>query len=152
MGFMDSYKRLEKLCGEVMNDDRKVSAYIDEMYRLSNGFDSVEGWREDLKQLKHYRRVRNQIVHDPGCTEENMCELGDAEWIDQFYWRIMNGTDPLTKYRKKMQRVTPVTRNNPPTYRAEHHWDFDAALSGCMPIVLVLLAIALVVVVLNFIY
>ena len=27
MGFIDSYKHLEKLCGEVLNDDRRVSAY-----------------------------------------------------------------------------------------------------------------------------
>ena len=31
MGFLDSYKRLEKLCGEVMNDDRRITAYIEEM-------------------------------------------------------------------------------------------------------------------------
>ena len=31
MGFIDSYKHLGKMCGEVLNDDRRVSAYIDEM-------------------------------------------------------------------------------------------------------------------------
>ena len=31
MGFIESYKHLEKLCGEVLNDDRRISAYIDEM-------------------------------------------------------------------------------------------------------------------------
>ena len=31
MGFIDSYKRLEKLCGDVMGCDRPVTAYIDEM-------------------------------------------------------------------------------------------------------------------------
>ena len=29
MGFIESYKRLEKLCGDLLNDDRRVSAYID---------------------------------------------------------------------------------------------------------------------------
>ncbi|MFR3416709.1 MAG: DUF6548 family protein [Christensenellales bacterium] len=28
---MNSYKHLEKLCGEIMRDERRVSAYIDEM-------------------------------------------------------------------------------------------------------------------------
>lgn len=31
MSFMNSYKHLEKLCGEIMRDERRVSAYIDEM-------------------------------------------------------------------------------------------------------------------------
>ena len=31
MGFIESYKHLEKLCSEVMRDDRRISAYIDEM-------------------------------------------------------------------------------------------------------------------------
>ncbi len=101
MGFMDSYKRLEKLCGEILGKDRpSVSAYIDEMKSLSNGSLYVRNWEEDLKNLKHYRWVRNQISHEPGCSEENMCEPEDARWLDRFYSRIMNQTDPLALYRK----------------------------------------------------
>ncbi len=29
-----------------------------------------------------------------------MCEYVDAQWIDDFYDRIMNQSDPLTMYRK----------------------------------------------------
>ena len=36
MSFTESYKQLEKLCGEIMNDDRRVSAYIDEMINRMN--------------------------------------------------------------------------------------------------------------------
>ena len=100
MGFIESYKHLEKLCGEVLNDDRRISAYIDEMINTPRGSYLVRGWDDDLKQLKHYRWVRNQIAHEPNCTEENMCEYGDAQWIDDFYDRIMNQSDPLAMYRK----------------------------------------------------
>ena len=31
MSFIDSYKRLEKLCSEIYNDNHGVSSYIDEM-------------------------------------------------------------------------------------------------------------------------
>lgn len=55
MGFIDSYKQLEKLCGEVLNDDRRVSAYIDEMINTPNGAFYVSNWDKDLKKLKHYR-------------------------------------------------------------------------------------------------
>ena len=59
-----------------------------------------QGWVEDLKCLKHYRWVRNQIVHDPNSSEENMCDLSDAQWIDNFYDRIMKQSDPLAMYRE----------------------------------------------------
>lgn len=100
MGFIDSYKHLEKLCGEVLNDERKLSSYIDEMISKPRGSYLVRGWDDDLKQLKHYRHIRNQIAHEPGCSEDNMCDLEDASWLDNFYGRIMNQTDPLTLYDK----------------------------------------------------
>ena len=47
MGFLDSYKRLEKLCGEVMNDDRRITAYIEEMNNTPMGSLHVSTWNED---------------------------------------------------------------------------------------------------------
>lgn len=120
MSFMDSYKHLEKLCGEVQNDAQKITAYINEMESKPQGSYLVKGWDNDLKQLKHYRWIRNQIVHDFNCTEENMCNSADTDWIDKFYNRIMNQTDPLALYRKatkqqgnntvkaKQNTITPV--------------------------------------------
>lgn len=112
MGFIDSYKHLEKLCGEILNDERKVSAYIDEMKNAPRGSYLVAGWNEDLKKLKHYRWVRNQIVHEPGCTEENMCRPEDVLWLDSFYLRIMDQKDPLALYYKAVssypqQKIRP---------------------------------------------
>ena len=49
MGFIDSYKHLEKLCGEILNDERKVSAYIDEMINTPRGVCLVRGGFEGLK-------------------------------------------------------------------------------------------------------
>lgn len=138
MGFMDSYKHLEKLCGEVMGDDRRVSAYIDEMLRLSRGASLVRGWNDDLKNLKHYRWVRNQIVHEPDCTEETMCDPGDAQWLDDFYDRIMDQTDPLALYRKATRtRTTPeLTRPAPQVYTAptqthDRHTRLHRRPGGC---------------------
>ena len=111
MGFIDAYKRLEKLCGEILNDDRRVSAYIDEMLNTPRGSYFVKGWEEDLKQLKHYRWIRNQIVHDPNCFEENMCNDDDTQWLVSFYLRIMNQTDPLALYRQATKpKPTPVKK------------------------------------------
>lgn len=121
MGFIESYKHLEKLCGEVLNDDRRISAYIDEMINTPRGSYLVSGWDNDLKQLKHYRWVRNQISHEPNCTEENMCEPGDTAWLNNFYARIMNQTDPLTLYAKAtkprpVQKPTQTYKHETYTY------------------------------------
>lgn len=104
MKFMDSYKRLEKLCGDLLNNDGRVKAYIDEMYNTPGGKYVVAGWEADLRQLKRYKSIRNQIAHDPDCNEQNMCSEKDVQWLDNFYKRIMNQTDPLALYRKAAKR------------------------------------------------
>ena len=80
MEFMNSYKHLEKICGEIFNDKRCVSAYIDEMIKNPNGSFYVEGWNSDLKQLKHYRWVRNKIVHEFDCYEEDLLKIKNKEY------------------------------------------------------------------------
>lgn len=37
MGFVESYKRLDRLCGDILSTDRGVSAYIDEMKAVNYG-------------------------------------------------------------------------------------------------------------------
>ena len=92
MSFIESYKHLDKICGEMFETQYGVSAYIEEMLSNPHGSFLVRGWENDLKQLKHYRWIRNQIVHETDCTEETMCEAGDDEWLDDFYERIINQT------------------------------------------------------------
>lgn len=94
MGFIDSYKHLEKLCGDMLQTQHGVSAYIAEMESTPNGSYWVQGWVEDLKCLKHYRWVRNQIVHDPNSSEENI-NAGTSNtlspkmyYINKYYWDI----------------------------------------------------------------
>lgn len=114
MSFIESYKHLDKICGEMFETQYGVSAYIEEMLNNSHGSFLVRGWENDLKQLKHYRWIRNQIVHEPDCYEETMCEAGDDEWLDDFYERIINRTDPLAMYRK-------ATRPQPAAKSAQNH-------------------------------
>ena len=118
MGFINSYKQLEKLCNEIYGDNHGVSSYIDDMSKLASASRYVSNWDDDLKQLKHYRWVRNQIVHEPNCTEENMCEYGDSQWLDHFHSRIMSGNDPLALYRKA--RSSQVTQKPKQTKSSEY--------------------------------
>lgn len=126
MSFIDSYKRLEKLCSEMYSDTHGLSTYIDEMIGKPNGSYYVSGWNEDLNQLKHYRWIRNQIVHEPGCTEENMCEPGDMQWLDNFYSRIMSTNDPLALYRKvrsphRVQKPKQTYSSHPTSYTYQQY-------------------------------
>ena len=99
---MNSYKHLEKLCGEIMRDERRVSAYIDEMTCTPFGPSLVAGWNNDLKKLKHYRHIRNLIAHEPDCSEDSLCVPSDAVWIENFCTRILNLSDPLSLYRRAL--------------------------------------------------
>ena len=99
MSFMDSYKHLDKICREIFNEPKGVASYINEMKNIYDGKSYVNSWEEDLKNLKYYLYVRNRIAHDVACTEENMSSLEDVSWLDNFYSRILNQTDPLSLYR-----------------------------------------------------
>ena len=105
MGFLEAYKHLERLCGDILNEERPISAYIEEMKNTPRGAFMISDWDDDLKNLEYYRRIRNKITHEPGCTEENMCDPEDTLWLEDFYERIINQTDPITLYRKATQPI-----------------------------------------------
>lgn len=96
--FLKEYKRLNKICGEILNCDNGVSEYINEMERTDNISFKVPSWSDDLKTLKHLRYIRNQIVHDDfdiGFSTED-----DVEQVHTFYNRIYNMDDPFARFRK----------------------------------------------------
>ena len=116
MSFMSSYKHLDHLCQGIYPNARNgISGYIEDMENHPNGTYQVRGWDDDYKALKHYRWVRNQIAHEVYADEENMCESGDIEWLEHFYQRIMNQTDPLAlAYQASKPRVQklPIQQNH----------------------------------------
>lgn len=98
MGFMRTYKKLDNLCRDI--NGKGVTGYIEDMEQTPNGEYKVTGWKDDYYKLKHYRYIRNQISHETNADEENMCDLDDTKWVENFYKRILNQTDPLAEYRK----------------------------------------------------
>ena len=158
MGFIESYKHLEKLCGEVLNDNRRISAYIYEMENTPRDSYLVRGWDYDLKQLKHYRWVRNQIAHEPDCTEQNMCDESDAVWLDNFYSRIMNQTDPLALYykatklrpaQKSTQTHMPETTTHTYSQPTANHKKASPNTAGCMKFLVGVLIIVVAIVLIS---
>lgn len=110
MSFMRAYKHLDHLCQDMYPNARNgISGYIEDMENHPSGTYQVRGWDADYKALKHYRWVRNQIAHDEYADEKNMCDDGDVEWLENFYQRIMNQSDPLTLvYQAAKIRVEKV--------------------------------------------
>ncbi len=121
MGFMRAYKHLDNLCRDT--NGIGLSGYIEDMERNHIAAFRVEGWENDYRQLKHYRWVRNRITHEDNADEDNMCKDGDVEWLEDFYSRMMNQTDPLSLARKASAPPAPraQTRRQPseiPVYRS----------------------------------
>lgn len=128
MGFMQSYKRLDNLCKDMNGSG--VTGYIEDMELKKNGEFCVSGWKADYQSLKHYRYVRNQIAHENYADEGNMCSDSDVVWIENFYQRVMNQTDPLAQYyrtnkslnesssaKPQMPRIPPYTPPRENTHR-----------------------------------
>ena len=133
MHFQEAYKQLEKLCDEIMRAPKcGVTAYIKEMETTSGGR-SVMGWDEDLKMLRHCRWVRNQISHEPGCTEENTCEPGDAAWVERFRERIIKGDDPLTRYRERQKAKAERAKEKARTNTEEQEITADKGAAAARP-------------------
>ncbi len=110
MSFINSYKRLEKLCNDMYSTTHGgVTCYIEDMEKRADGNCHVDSWTKDYKQLKYYRHIRNMIVHDVDCEEEDMCDINDEQWINSFYNRILNQSDPLALYHKSKQRNKTIT-------------------------------------------
>lgn len=101
MSFMESYKRLDNLCKDLLNSQTGVTSYIESMEKLGIKRARVPNWESDYRMLKHYRHIRNQIVHETGANEENMCTQEDTIWLEQFRRRILSRQDPLALYEKE---------------------------------------------------
>ena len=141
MGFMSAYKHLDTICRDM--NGVGVSGYIEDMERYRNGIMKVQGWDSDYRQLKHYRWVRNQIAHEMNAEEENMCTPEDTEWLENFYQRIMERSDPLARYaairraaaaqprpsRPSQSKQIPAREVKPPKdNRARGHFDLFLAI------------------------
>lgn len=144
VGFMSSYKRLDRLCRDLYPEARNgISGYIEDMQRHPANAHRVPGWREDCDRLKHYRWIRNQIAHEVDADEENMCSFGDVEWLDHFYQRILNRTDPLAQ---AFRMSCPVKRKEtaPPVSAEGTMPDLEVQNSrpaGCAVLLIAVLAV-----------
>lgn len=105
--FLDAYKRLEKLCNELYNQQHGISLYIADMEATSTGASRmVPNWHSDLDTLKHLRHIRNAMVHDLSEQEVSYTQK-DVRCLKEFYQRIMTQQDPLALLQQKQNSHRP---------------------------------------------
>ena len=101
LDFQEEYKRLDRLCKDYLSIAEGVSEYIRQMEATPwSNRRYVLTWEDDYKQLKHVRWVRNQLAHEVGTLNSDICTEDDLYWVQSFYNRIINGSDPFTVIRK----------------------------------------------------
>lgn len=125
--FLQKYKELDNLCKDLLNSERGVSSYIENMEQCAYSR-KIAGWEEDYKNLKKYRYIRNRIVHENNADEATLCSKADEVWIEDFYDRILHCEDPLALHRKytmsfhqHSQRQTSQTEQSTPKFEIENN-------------------------------
>jgi len=105
--FQEQYKRLDNLCKDCYSSSTGVTEYINRMDESSfQGRHYIDNWDNTYRQLKHIRWIRNQLAHEPGTFDSDICSKEDVEFIASFYDKMMNSIDPLSALRTKINRQT----------------------------------------------
>ena len=99
MSFLNEYKRLDNLCKDLFGSNTGITTYIQNLEQFRYSY-----YEPEYKKLKKYRYIRNQIVHENNIDESDVCDEFDIEWIQDFYRRILEQSDPLALERKRTQR------------------------------------------------
>ena len=102
LDYLDSYKRLDQLCRDMFRSKDGVTEYINQMDRVISRINSKQDWRDFYSRLKYQRRLRNNLVHNTGCSE---CTEEDIDEIEYFFDLILKQEDPLA-YIRRQQALT----------------------------------------------
>lgn len=102
LDYLDSYKRLDQLCRDMFRSKDGVTEYINQMDRVISRINSKQDWRDFYSRLKYQRRLRNNLVHNTGCSE---CTEEDIDEIEYFFELILKQEDPLA-YIRRQQALT----------------------------------------------
>ena len=86
LDYLDSYKRLDQLCRDMFRSKDGVTEYINQMDRVISRINSKRDWRGFYSRLKYQRRLRNNLVHNTGCSE---CTEEDIDEIEYFFDLIL---------------------------------------------------------------
>ncbi len=139
--FFEEFKNLEKLCNDMFQSHNGVTNYIDEMQTVSYGnYCRIPSWESDLKQLKRLRHIRNHMAHEAGAFEDDLCTRSDVAWIQDFYERILNQSDPLALLHQNLRARTNIVKYRKKTVpRPEETQKVSVALLFTIAIFIIIL-------------
>lgn len=112
--FLENYKRFEKILSDMFFCEHGVSEYISVMEAKEKDYPSycskVSCWKEDYKNLKHLRWLRNQITHNVD-DKGGFCNTDDLIMLNNLYNKIMHQEDALA-ILLKLQNASKGNKNN----------------------------------------
>ena len=104
--YIDEYKRVDKICSDMLGESGGITAYIEQMKRAAGSGEELPGsWSTAVKTLVHLRHIRNSIAHD---TSPVSCTQNDLNSLKAFGRALNDGRDPiscLNSYKKQTQRT-----------------------------------------------
>ncbi len=135
--FFEEYKSVDAFIRNALQTGTGVSTYIEYMEKI--GFDEGRGycstWKDDYYKLKHMRWLRNRLAHDVGMNEK-VCEIDDYLWLQSFYSRLLNGSDPLSAQQMARNRYV---QNNYVLRTAS----YPSGGSGCFAVIMTMVVISI---------
>lgn len=142
--FLEEYKRLDRLCQDMLSTLQGVSEYINRMELLfEQGEEFVDECTINYKMLKHLRWLRNRIVH---CVEETECSLKEIEMITNFYHQILIQQDPLALLYKINQKIY---KNKTTNQEKNKNIDNSSKITMLITIVLIIIFVLFIAGILN---
>lgn len=97
--FLEAFISLESFCAQKLGiTTAGVSEYITRL----TGAKMVIGKEATLDHLRHYRNLRNRLVHENGALRSLVdISKADVKWIKSFEKSVRKNKDPLSVYYKK---------------------------------------------------
>ncbi|MDE6471513.1 MAG: hypothetical protein K2L52_00600 [Clostridia bacterium] len=121
--FIEQYKRLDKLCKETLNSYEGVSSYISEMEATPfEATVNISEWDMTYKQIKHFRWMRNQLVHEIS-LDENLSTNEDIMNIKNLHELIVKAQDPLSIANRSRQDDYYYSKNNSSSENQDSFWN-----------------------------
>lgn len=100
--FYEAYKKSASFCDDLYQKEREknyksgIKYYIEDMEHTPFSVARmIPNWNSDLKKLKYLLYLRNQLSHDINTSPGSLATSDDTLWIQSFYQRLLNQSDPL---------------------------------------------------------
>lgn len=86
----------------------KIERYIKDMSECKEDTDKIDNWDEDYFNLNKCMQIYNIIDLRENMLRKAQCTKQDIIWLQKFEKRLIKGTDPLAKYKKRKETLEKI--------------------------------------------